>query len=60
MKAIQDIKSGDFFTKTLKSKKIFEKGVYCRTNKAYECTNVDDISDFIYIKKDKQVNEIDY
>lgn len=60
MKFIQDVKQGDFFTKKVGAKKVFQKGKYCRINKAYECTNVDDISDYIYLKKNKLVNEIDY
>ena len=58
--AIQDIKTGDYFKRKEGAKKTFERGAYCRTNKAYECTNVEDISDFIYIKKNKQVILTDY
>lgn len=58
-KPIQSLKVGDYFKRTATAKKIFERGAYCRTNKAYECTNVDDISDFIYIKKGKLITEID-
>ena len=56
MKLIQELKIGDFFRKTPTAKKEFEKGAYCRINKAYECTNVNDISDFIYLKKNKQIH----
>jgi hypothetical protein len=60
MQKIQDIKKGDFFKRKKLAKKIYEKGSYCRTNKAYECTSVDDINDFLYIKKDKKVFKTDY
>lgn len=48
---IQDLNKGDYFKRKEGAKKTFERGSYCRTNKAYECTNIDDINDFIYIKK---------
>jgi hypothetical protein len=52
---IQDIKKGDSFKKTLTAKKTFERGNYCRFNKSYECTDIEDISSFIYLKKNKEV-----
>jgi hypothetical protein len=52
---IEDLKKGDYFTK-LNSKKVFERGSFCRTNKKYECTDVEDISNFKYIKKGTLIN----
>ena len=52
---IEKIKKGDLFSKKKDSKKQFSKDLYCRVNKAYECTNKEDINDFIYLKKGKQV-----
>jgi hypothetical protein len=31
-------------------KKVWNKEGYCRTNKAYELVNVDDVNDFKYVK----------
>ncbi len=60
MTLIQNIKKGNCFKKKENSKKTFEKGIYCRTNKAYECTNVEDINDYEYIKKNIKVIATDY
>ena len=60
MTAIETIEKGDFFKKKEGAKKTFEKGDYCRANKAWECTSVDDINDYIYIKKGKIVTLTDY
>ena len=60
MKKIQDIKKGNFFKRKKTAKKIYEKGSYCRMNKAYECIAVDDINDFLYVKKNRKVFEVDY
>lgn len=55
MQEIQTLSNGDFFKRKEGGKKVYQYGGYCRTNKAYVGTNWDDISDFIYIKKSKQV-----
>lgn len=52
---IQSLNIGDFFKLTEGSKKVWIRNKYCRINKAYECTNFDDISDFKYLKKGKEV-----
>ena len=54
---IESLKTGETFTRKPGAKKVYERGAYCRINKAYECTNYEDINDFIYIKKGKQVYE---
>jgi hypothetical protein len=55
MKKINELKKNDFFKRKEGAKKVFIVKGYCRTNKAYECQNWDDISDFIYLKKGKDV-----
>lgn len=55
MEKIQDIKKDSFFKKKEGAKKIFIKGNYCLINKAWECMNFDNISEFIYLKKNKEV-----
>ena len=55
MKKIEDIKKGEFFKKKEGAKKTYSKGNYCKINKAWECGNWDDISDFIYLKKGKEI-----
>ena len=55
MKKINELKKNDFFKRKDGAKKVFIVKGYCRTNKAYECQNWDDISDFIYLKKGKDV-----
>ena len=57
---IQDLKNGDYFKKKEGAKKIFCKDKYCQMNKAWECTNVEDINDYIYIKKGKEIVPTDY
>tara|TARA_B110000259_G_scaffold171486_1_gene203003 strand:- start:542 stop:724 length:183 start_codon:yes stop_codon:yes gene_type:complete len=58
-KNIEDLKNGDVFSKKQGAKKEFSKDTYCRSNKAYECTNLEDIGDFTYIKKGKKVYTTD-
>lgn len=55
---IQDVKKGDFITKK-SNNKVYIRGEYCRFNKAYECTDFDDINRQIYIKKNTLV-KIDF
>lgn len=55
MEKIENLKKGDFFKKKEGAKKTFYKIQYCRTNKAWECGDWDDISEFIYLKKGKEV-----
>lgn len=52
---INDIKQGEFFKRRESTNRIYEKGAYCRTNKAYECINVNDINKVIYIKSKKPI-----
>lgn len=55
MVVIQEVKKGDVLKIRAFGKQIYLKGNYCRLNKAYECQNYFDISDFRYLKKDKIV-----
>ncbi len=55
MKSIETLKKGEFFKRKESAKKVYEKSVYCRENKKYECVNFDDINDFIYLKKGTKV-----
>lgn len=55
MRPIETLTKNDFFKRKDGANKVFILKGYCRTNKAYECQNWDDISDFIYLKKGKQV-----
>jgi hypothetical protein len=55
MKKINELKKNDFFKRKDGAKKVFILNGYCRINKAYEATNYDDISEFIYLKKGKEV-----
>lgn len=55
MQNIETLKKGEFFKRKEGAAKTFTRGAYCKTNKAYECQNWEDISDFIYLKKGKQV-----
>ncbi len=52
---IQDLKRGDLFKRKIDALTTYEKGCYCVVNKAYECTDISDINNYIYIKKDKQI-----
>jgi hypothetical protein len=52
---IEDLKNKDFFKKKKGAKKTFEKNKYCRSNKKFECTNYDDINEFIYLKKGTKI-----
>ena len=55
IKKIDKLKNGEVFTKKKGAKKEFSKDLYCRINKAYECTNMEDVNEFIYLKKGKEV-----
>ena len=58
---IEDVKKEDFLRRKEGAKKTYIKGKYCRINKAWECQNYEDISDFIYIRKGTKVfTEFDY
>lgn len=52
---IENLNKGLLFKRKESAKKIYMKEYYCRTNKAYCCTNYDDINDFIYLKKGTEV-----
>lgn len=54
-KEIQLVKKGDFFRRKEGAKKTFIRQDYNRSVNAYTCQNFDDINDYIYIKKGKQV-----
>ena len=54
-KKIEELKNGEVFSKKQGSKKEFSKDLYCRASKAYECTNLEDVNEFIYLKKGKQI-----
>ena len=55
MQNIEELALGTFFKRKEGAAKTYTRGKYCRTNKAYECQNWDDISDYVYIKKGKPV-----
>lgn len=52
---IKDLKLGQFFITSNKSKSVMIKSDYDRPSKKYECSNFDDISDFKYYSGDKIV-----
>ena len=56
---IKNLKINDTFILNVSSKKIYSRGKYCRENKAFECTNIEDIADFKYYKGSKIVFRID-
>jgi hypothetical protein len=53
--AIQHVTKGDYVKRKTDSKAVYIKGDYCRTAKAYELRDADDISRSIYVKPDKVV-----
>lgn len=55
MEKIENLEKGTFFKKKEGAKKTFIKKDYCRTNKGWECGSWDDISEFFYLKRGKQV-----
>ena len=57
---IQNVAKDDYFIRKIGAKQIYQKGPYCRTNKAWECTDVQDFNKYLYIKKGKKVLEIDF
>lgn len=52
---IKQVKKGDFFKKTECSKRVFVRGDYVRSEKAFECYDAEDINSFIYLKSNKVV-----
>lgn len=52
---IDKLKKGDLFTRKEGANTTYERGPYCRTNKAYECTDIEDINKWMYFKKGKEV-----
>ena len=47
---IQNIKEHRLFKKKENAKKTFEIVGYCKINKMFEATNIEDANDIIYIK----------
>jgi len=54
-KNIQDLDPGDFFKKKPEANRTFQRGEYDRSERSYECNDWDDISEFIYLKKNTRV-----
>lgn len=52
---IKDLKLGQFFITSNKSRSVYMKSVYDRPSKKYECSNFDDISDYKYYNGNKTV-----
>lgn len=52
---ISEVKKGEYFKRTESAKKVFKRGEYCRTSKAYECSDVNDINSVVFIKSTKPV-----
>ena len=52
---INDLKHGQFFITSNKSKTVYVRGDYERQSKKYECANFDDISDYKYYNGNKIV-----
>jgi len=52
---IQDVKKGDYIMRKPDAKKIYVRGDYDRTARAFYCTDVQDINRGILIKTDKPV-----
>lgn len=52
---IKDLKLGQFFITSNKSRSVYMKSSYDRSSKKYECSNFDDISDFKYYNSNKIV-----
>ena len=61
---IKKVKKGEFIQVLKKDgtpqKKVWQLDGYCRINKKYELTSVEDINDFKYLKGDKMVVTTDY
>lgn len=55
MENIESLKTGTFFKRKEGAHKTYIRGAYNRSTKSYECQNFDDISDYVFIKKGKQV-----
>lgn len=55
MVKIESLGIGDFFKRKEGAKKTYVRGAYNRATKSYECQNWDDISDYVFIKKGKEV-----
>lgn len=52
---IKDLKLGQFFITSNKSRSVYMKSIYDRPSKKYECSNFDDISDYKYYNGNKIV-----
>ena len=52
---IKSVKPGEYIKRKADSKAVYVKGEYCRTSKAFECYDADDINKTIMIKSDKIV-----
>lgn len=52
---IKNVKPGDYIKRKADAKAVYVKGEYCRTSKAFECYDADDINKTIMIKSDKLV-----
>ena len=52
---LQNLKHGEFFIISNKSKSVMMKSSYDRSSKKYECSNFDDISDYKYYNGNKTV-----
>jgi hypothetical protein len=48
---VEKIKKGEFVRRKADSKKTYRLAGYCRTNRAYQLDDEDDISRAIYVKK---------
>lgn len=55
MKTIESLKPGEFFKRKSDSKKVYQRGSFCRSSKKYAGEDWDDISREIYIKKGTKV-----
>ncbi len=52
---IKDLEAGEWFKTSKKSKRVYEKGQYDRTEKMFFCEDQTDISNAKYFKSDKLV-----
>lgn len=55
MKTIEYLEKGGFFKRKEGAKKVYIKGNYNQSVKAYECFNAEDVNEYIYLKKGKEV-----
>jgi|TARA_R110002020_G_scaffold214207_3_gene421189 hypothetical protein len=52
---IQNVKPSDFIKRKPDAKKVYNRGKYDRTTKSYSCSDWDDLSREIFIKRGKTV-----